>query len=135
MVGGMKEGEIQLQFVNHCELSPMDLSKEILLKGKLYDAQMDWDMIIGYDFMMQTDCGILPAQAAMNLYQDDQLSWLSSPKHHAECQWTNPERHKLEVASLGTEPAGPTYQECGIKPLVANRVAADLGASVLALDA
>ena len=40
-----------------------------------------------------------------------------------------PERHQLEVASLGTEPAGPTYQQYGVKPEVANRVAADFGAS------
>ena len=46
-----------------------------------------------------------------------------------ECQWIHPERHKLEVAALGTDPVGPTYQEYGVKPEVANRVAADLGAS------
>ena len=40
---------------------------------------MDWDMIVGYDFMMETDSGVLPAQASMTLYQDDQLSWLSTP--------------------------------------------------------
>ena len=52
-----------------------------------------------------------------------------------ECQWIQPERHQLEVAALGTEPVGPTYQEYGVKPEVANRVAAELGASDLALDA
>ena len=31
-------------------------------------------MIVGYDFMMEMDSGILPAQASMTLYQDDQLS-------------------------------------------------------------
>ena len=47
---------------------------------------MDWDMIVGYDFMMETDSGVLPAQPCMTLYQDEQLSWLSSPEHHVECQ-------------------------------------------------
>ena len=28
----------------------------------------------------------------------------------------HPKRHQLEVAALGTEPAGPTYQEYGFKP-------------------
>ena len=40
--------------------------------------------------MMETDSGV-PAQASMTLYQDDQLSWLSSPEHHVECQWIHPE--------------------------------------------
>ena len=47
---------------------------------------MDWDMIVGYDFMMETESGVFPAQASMTLYQDDQLLWLSSPEHHVECQ-------------------------------------------------
>ena len=135
MVGGTREAAIGLQFVNHRELSRPDLGKEILLQGRFYEAQMDWDMILGYDFMMETDSGVLPAQASMTLYQDNQLSWLSSPEHHVECQWIHPERNQLEVAALGTEPAGPANQEYGVMPEVASRVLADLGASDLALDA
>ena len=135
MVGGTKEAAIGLQFVNHLELSRPDLGKEILLQGRFYEAEMDWDMIVGYDFMMQTDSGVLPAQASMTLYQDDQLSWRSSPEHHVECQWIHPERNQLEVAALGTEPTGPANQEYGVMPEVASRVVADLGASDLALDA
>ena len=116
MVGGTKEAAIGLQFVNHRELSRPDLGKEILLQGRFYEAQMDWDMIIGYDFMIETDSGVLPAQASMTLYQDDQLSWLSSPEHYVECQWIHPERNQLEVAALGTEPAGPANQEYGVMP-------------------
>ena len=135
MVGGTKEAAIGLQFVNHRELSRPDLGKEILLHGSFYEAEMDWDMIVGYDFMMETDSGVLPAQASMTLYQDDQLSWLSSPEHHVECQWIHPERNQLEVAALDTEPTGPANQEYGVRPEVASRVVADLGASDLALDA
>ena len=135
MVGGTKEAAIGLQLVNHRELSRPDLGKEILLQGRFYEAQMDWDMIVGYDFVMETNSGVLPAQASMTLYQDDQLSWLSSPEHHVECQWIRPERNQLEVAALGIEPAGPANQEYGVMPEVASRVVADLGASDLALDA
>ena len=135
MVGGTKEAAIGLQFVNHRELSRPDLGKEILLHGSFYEAEMDWDMIVGYDFMMETDSGVLPAQASMTLYQDDQLSWLSSPEHHVECQWIHPERNQLEVAALDTEPTGPANQEYGVRPEVASRVVEDLGASDLALDA
>ena len=124
MVGGTKEAAIGLQFVNHRELSRPDLGKEILLQGRFYEAEMDWDMIVGYDFM-----------TSMTLYQDDQLSWLSSPEHHVECQWIHPERNQLEVAALGTERTGPANQEYGVMPEVARRVVADLRASDLALDA
>ena len=109
MVGGTKEAEMALQFVNHGELSRSDLGKEFVLKGKFYEAQMDRYMIVGYDFMMETDSGVLPVDASMTLYQDDQLWLLLSPEHHVECQGIHPERHQLEVASLGIEPAGPTH--------------------------
>ena len=132
MVGGMKKATIGLQFVNHRGLSRPDLGKEVLLQGCFYEAEMDWDMIVGYDFMMEMDSGVLPAQASMTLYQDDQLSWLSSPEHHVECQWIHPERSQLKVAPLGTEPTGPANQEYGVMPEVASRVVADLGASDLA---
>ena len=61
MVGGTKEAAIGLQFVNHRELSRPDLGKEILLQGRFYEAEMDWDMMVGYHFMMETDSGVLPA--------------------------------------------------------------------------
>ena len=121
MAGGMKEAEIALHLMNHRELSCPDFGKEILPKGRFYEAQMDWAMLVGYDFMMETDSGVLPAQASMTLY-------------HVQCQWINPERHQLKEAARGTEPVGLTYQEYGAKLEVANRVAADLGASDLALD-
>ena len=67
MVGGTKKAAIGLQFVNHRELSRLDLGQEILLQGRFYEAEMDWDMIVGYDFMMETDSGVLLAEASMTL--------------------------------------------------------------------
>ena len=46
MVKGTREAAIGLQFVNHRELSHPDLGKEILLQGRFYEAQMDWDMMV-----------------------------------------------------------------------------------------
>ena len=74
MVGGTKEAAIGLQFVNYRELSRPDLGKKILLQLRFYEAEIDWDMIVWYDFMMETDSGVIPAQASMTLYQDDQPS-------------------------------------------------------------
>ena len=51
-----------------------------------------------------------------------------------ECQWIHPECHQVGVASLGIKPGGPTCQEYGVKLEVANQLAADLGASDLALE-
>ena len=56
-----KEAEIPLQFLNHGELSRPDVDNVILLKEKFLEAQMDWNMIIWYDFMMETDSDVLPA--------------------------------------------------------------------------
>ena len=92
-------------------------------------------MIVGYNFMMGTDSGVLPAQASTTLYQDNQISWLSSTEHYVECQWIHPGRHQLKVAALGTEPAGPAKREYGVMAEVASRVVADPGASDPALDA
>ena len=76
MVGGTKEPQIALHSLNHRQLSRQDIGKQIRLKGKFYEAKMDWDMIVGYDLIMVTDSGVLPAQVSISLYQDDQLSWL-----------------------------------------------------------
>ena len=75
-LGRTREAEIVLQFVNHRGPRRPDLGKEILLKGKFYEALVDWDMIVGYDFMMERDSGVVPALAFLTLYQDDQLSIL-----------------------------------------------------------
>ena len=42
-------------------------------------------MIVGYEFMMETDSGVLLAQASMTLYQNHQLLWLLSREHHVQC--------------------------------------------------
>ena len=67
MEGGTKEAKFAQLLVTHRELSRLDLGKEILLKGEFYEAQMDWYIIVGYHFIMETDSGALPAQASMAL--------------------------------------------------------------------
>ena len=57
--------------MNQCQLSRSDVGKEIVLKGNFYKAQMDWDMIAGYSFTMETDSRVLLAHASLTVYQDD----------------------------------------------------------------
>ena len=57
----------------------LDLGQQALLKGTFYEALMDWDIIFEYHRIMETDSGVLPAQASMTLYQDDQLLQPSAP--------------------------------------------------------
>ena len=67
LVGGTMEAKIALQFVNHRELSRPDINKQLHLNGNSHEAQMDWNMIVWYNFMMETDSGVLHALACMTL--------------------------------------------------------------------
>ena len=52
--------------MNHRELSDPVLSKEILLNVKVYEAQMNCDVTVRYDFTMETDSSVLRAQYNSN---------------------------------------------------------------------
>ena len=72
---------LTLDCIHHGELNGRDLGKAISLEGLLYEADMEWDMIIGYDFMVDTSTGTLVAQSNMTLYRDDRLLWPSTTNH------------------------------------------------------
>ena len=73
-MGGTKEADNPLQFVNYRELSSPDPGKEILLKRNFYEALMNCNTILGYNFLMETDCSLLLAQASVTLCRYDLLS-------------------------------------------------------------
>ena len=45
---------------------------------------MEWDMIMGYTFMVDTNTRVLPAQSSMILHQDDRLLWPLTRNHHGD---------------------------------------------------
>ena len=83
MVGGTKEAAIGLQFVNHRELSRPDLGKEILLHGSFYEAEMDWDMIVG-----------------LRLHDGDGLRRPPGPGPHDPCTRTTNSRGSRHLSTM-----------------------------------
>ena len=79
-------------------------------------------------------CSNLDTCHATMVPSANKLSWLSSPENHVECYRIHPERHQLKVASLQIVLVGPKSQDYGVKPELAHRIAAELGAPDLAWD-
>ena len=65
MGGGSTEVHLEMEFLNHEEVSRPDKGRRATEVGTFYEAEMDWDVIIGYDFMAATDTGLQPAQSSM----------------------------------------------------------------------
>ena len=78
MVGGRMECHMNFGFINHLELSKPEKGKLVKLSGGFSEAVMEWDLILGFEFIAGTNSGIQPAQCSMTLYEGDRLSWLSS---------------------------------------------------------
>ena len=64
MGGGTHEATISMEFWEHERLNRPDLAKRSTLSGNFYVADItDWDMIMGYDFMVANTIGALPHRA------------------------------------------------------------------------
>ena len=89
-VGGTKEAAIGLQLVNHRELSRPDLGKEILLQGRFYEAEMDWDMIEpSPGGGPETDVDAPRKGGICHRHGSQEMGWVHSP----------PSRHRLHRPS------------------------------------
>ena len=60
MDGGTEEVMLEMDMVRHDRLSRPDLGQEVQLQGKFYVADMPWDIILGYDWLLQHECGPMP---------------------------------------------------------------------------
>ena len=61
MGGGTHEATISMEFSKHERLNRPDLAKRSTLSGNFYVADItDWDMIMGYDFMVANAIGAFP---------------------------------------------------------------------------
>ena len=79
MGGGTHEATISMDFWEHERLNCPDLARRSTLSGNFYLADItDWDMIMGYDFMVGNAIGALPHRATLVRGDDECLTWLST---------------------------------------------------------
>ena len=135
MGGGRTEVHLEMEFLNHEELSRLDEGKRVTLGGTFHEADMDWDVIIGYYFKAATDTGVQPAQSSMTLYKDNCLTWLSAHLAFEESHWAHAEREQLCRAVWALKPCQRPLYEYGFTPEVFQDAVAGLGAGEPLVDA
>ena len=135
MDGGRTEVHLQVEFLNHEELSRPDKGKRVPLGGIFYEADMSWDVIIGCEFVAATDTAVKPAQSSMTLYKDDRLSWLSAHLGFEESHWAHAEREQLCRAVRAVKPCQSPLDEYCLTSEAFQEVVAGLGASEPSVDA
>ena len=68
-----------MEFWEHERLNSPDLANRSTLSGNFYGADItDWNMIMGYDFMVGNTIGALPHRATLIWEDNECLSWLST---------------------------------------------------------
>ena len=82
---------------------------------------------MGYDFMVDTSTGVLPAQSSMTLYRADRLLWLSTTNHQVSCVWIRPKRDHIEKAIRTMKPTDRPLDEYGFRPEMVQRAVGELG--------
>ena len=78
MGGGTHEATISMEFWEHERLNRPELAKRSTLSGNFYVAETtDWDMIMGYDFILGNAIGALPHRTTLVREDNECLTWLS----------------------------------------------------------
>ena len=99
MGGGTHEATISMEFWEHERLNRPDLAKRSTLSGNFYVADIiDWDMIMGYDFMMGNAIEALPHRAALVREDNECLTWLSTDYACGSSQWNAEEEDRIVQA-------------------------------------
>ena len=134
MGGGTHEATISMEFWEHERLNRPDLAERSTLSGNFYVADItDWDMIIGYDFMVANAIGALPHRATLVREDDECLTLLStdcacgSSQLNAEAE----DRIVRAVQAVGAKSRGDRgvqLTEYGMAPQVYARMTQTLGA-------
>ena len=131
--GGTHEATIGMKFWEHDGLNRPELSKRIVLSGIFYAADIsDWDIIMGYDFMVSNAIGALPHRATLVREHEERLTWLSTDHAPGLSQWTGDEEKRMvrPVKTLSTEfngDRGGHLMEYGMAPQVYNSMVQQLG--------
>ena len=109
MGGGTHEATISMEFWEHERLNRPDLAKRSTLSGNSYTADItDWDMIMGYDFMVGNAIGALPHRATLVREDDECLTWLSTDYACGSSQWNAEEEDRIAqaVQAVGAKSRG-----------------------------
>ena len=134
MGGGTDEATISMEFWEHERLNRPDLAKRNTLSGNFYVADItDWDMIMGYDFMVANAIGALPHRATLVREDDECLTWLSTDYACGSSQWNAEEEDRIvqAVQAVGAKSRGDRgvqLTEYGMAPQVYDRMIQTLGA-------
>ena len=121
-------------------LNRPDQAKRSTLSGNFYVADItDWDMIMGYDFMVANAIGALPHRATLVREDDECLTWLSTDYACGSSQWNAEEEDRIvrEVQAVGAKSRGDRgvqLTEYGMAPQVYARMIQTLGAEVPETD-
>ena len=135
MGGGTHEATISMEFWEHERLNRPDLAKRSTLSGNFYVADItDWDMIMGYDFMVGNAIGALPHCAALVREDNECLTWLSTDYACGSSQSNAEEEDRIvqAVQAVGAKSRGDRgvqLTEYGMAPQVYTRMIQTLGAS------
>ena len=93
---GTHEATIGMECGEHDRLNRPDLSKRIVLSGNFYAADIsDWDIILGYDFMVSNAIGALPHRATLVRKDKERLTGLSTDHAPGLSQWTGDEEETI----------------------------------------
>ena len=140
MGGGTHEATISMEFWEHERLNRPDLAKRSTLSGNFYVADItDWDMIMGYDFMVANAIGALPHRATLVREDDECLTWLSTDYACGSSEWNAEEEDRIvrAVQAVGAKSRGDRgvqLTEYGMAPQVYDRMIQTLGAEAPETD-
>ena len=99
----------------------------------------DWDMIMGYDFMVGNAIGALPHRATLVREDDECLTWLSTDYACGSSQWNAEEGDRIAqaVQAVGAKSRGDRrvqLMEYGKAPQVYAKMIQTLGAEAPETD-
>ena len=137
MGGGTHEATISMEFWEHERLNRPDLATRSTLSGKFYVANIrDWDMIMGYDFIVGNPIGPLPHRATLVREDNECLTWLSTDYACGSSKWNAEEEDRIvrAVQAVGAKSRGDCGVQYGMAPQVYVRMIQKLGAEAPGTD-
>ena len=140
MGGGTHQATISMEFWEHERLNRPDLAKRSTLSGNFYVADVtDWEMSMGYDFMVGNAIGALPHRATLVWEDEECLTWLSTDYACGSSKWNAEEEDRIvqavqAVAAKSRGDRGVQLTEYGMAPQVYARMIQTLGAEAPETD-